>query len=151
LRRCFASLSLYDRLVLLSQEWRGPFRVINDVPEMECAVRTGCRKGSKGGMEGYGVDAINICDASGGGFTVAFKGKVHTIEFVSNTIGVTIIPPTHLAFLSSTYWIAHLPSILPTANPEASGKQLTTRVCHFSGLWMVLKIVVGLARLITLI
>ena len=118
---------------------------------MECAVRAGCGKGSKGGMKGYSVDAINICDTSGGGFPVTFEGEVHTIEFVSNTIEATIIFQIHLAFLSSTYWIAHLPSILPTANPEASGKQLTTRVCHFSGLWMVLKIVVGLARLITLI
>lgn len=44
----------------------------------------------------------------------------------------------YLASLSSTYWKAHLPSILPTANPVASLKQLTTLVCHLRGLWRVL-------------
>ena len=33
----------------------------------------------------------------------------------------------------ATYWIATLPSILPTAKPFAAGKQETTLVCHFNG------------------
>jgi hypothetical protein len=49
--------------------------------------------------------------------------------------------------LSSTYWMAQRPSIDPTANPLASAKQLTTLVCHFSGLVIVFAIVVGLAKL----
>jgi hypothetical protein len=57
---------------------------------------------------------------------------------------------TYPEFLSSTYCMAHRPSMLPTAKPEASGKQLITLVCHLRGLCIVLKMVVGLARLIIL-
>ena len=45
-----------------------------------------------------------------------------------------VLNNTHVASFSSTYCIAHRPSILPIANPLASVKQLTTRVCHFRGL-----------------
>jgi hypothetical protein len=36
------------------------------------------------------------------------------------------------------YWIATLPSILPTAKPELAlpEKHVTTRVCHFNGDWI---------------
>ena len=44
----------------------------------------------------------------------------------------------YLESLSSTYWMAQRPSMLPTAKPVASVKQVTTRVCHFSGLCSVL-------------
>ena len=52
-----------------------------------------------------------------------------------------------LAILSSTCWIATLPSIVPTAYPLASGKQDITLVCHRKGEVIVLKAWVGWLRL----
>jgi hypothetical protein len=68
---------------------------------------------------------------------MAFEGKIGTID--SQLVSVWLWEAsTYAASFSSTYWIAHLPSILPTAKPDASGKQLTTLVCHFRGLCIVL-------------
>jgi hypothetical protein len=50
----------------------------------------------------------------------------------------SVIWVAYLMSFSSTYWMAHRPSMEPTAKPVASVKQLTTRVCHFSGLVIVL-------------
>lgn len=163
LRRCLASLSLYiivrwDLACPVGSTSRAAIVKNHQkyVPEVESSIWPSSRKRSESGMKRYVIDTVDIGNSWRRSFSMAFERKVHTScnKQKNQPIiqsGTWWLWNTYFAFLSSTYWIAHLPSILPTANPVASGKQLTTLVCHLRGLWMVLKIVVGLAKFMTLI
>jgi hypothetical protein len=109
------------------------------VPEVEGAVGAGCAEGAVLGVEGDGVDGVDFGYVALAGvlLAVALEGEV---EAASALVGVHSmgVDGGYLVSLSSTYWIAQRPSMLPTAKPEASVKQLTTRVCHLRGLTMVL-------------
>lgn len=109
------------------------------VPEVECAVGACGAECAVLRVERDGVDRVDLGDVALGGvvLAVAFEREVETVKVLVHiyNLGVRV---AYLVSLSSTYWIAQRPSILPTAKPEASVKQLTQRVCHFSGLVMVL-------------
>lgn len=127
------------------------------VPEVEGAVAAGGGEGAVDGVEGDGVDGVDVGDVAGlrGGLSVAFEGEVGAVGWEGEDVSgrgcwmgwwmgdliewrLEWGGKACLASFSSTYWIAHRPSILPTAKPVASLKQLTTLVCHFNGLCIVL-------------
>jgi hypothetical protein len=110
------------------------------VPEVKCAIWTCRAECAVDGVEGDGVDGVDFGDVSGVGvlLAVALEWEVETIKILDCKVRNMGRDCTYDVSLSSTYWIAHRPSMEPTANPEASEKQLTTLVCHFSGLVIVL-------------
>ena len=110
------------------------------VPEMEGAVGACGAEGAVLRVEGDGVDRVDFGHVALRGvlLAVAFEGEVEAGARVSRGSGVGGEGVAYLVSFSSTYWIAQRPSMLPTAKPEASLKQVTTRVCHLSGLTMVL-------------
>lgn len=115
------------------------------VPEMESAVGAGCAERAVHRVEGDGVDAVHVryVTCRRRRLPVTFEGKVgaivlqRAVRMLDGYAGAGKGLDYLLSF-SSTYWIAQRPSMLPTAKPEPSLKQLTTRVCHFNGLCMVL-------------
>lgn len=113
------------------------------VPEVESPVGAGSAKGAVDRVKRDVVDRINICDVIRGGVSVALEGEVGAIGNGQCTVtkgGKACAKrlKTYLESLSSTYWMAQRPSILPMAKPAESVKQLTTRVCHLRGLCSVL-------------
>lgn len=114
------------------------------VPEVERAVRAGRREGAVDGVERDVVDGVDAGNVSLRRVAVALEGEVGAVWLLAcdhetePTQGEASWHLTYPESLSSTYWIAHLPSILPIAKPAASAKQLTTRVCHLRGLCRVL-------------
>lgn len=111
------------------------------VPEVEGSVAAGCGEGAVDRVEGDGVygEDFGVVSCGGVGLAVAFEGEVFAVAVLISLAHVGLkMRETNLESFSLAYWIAHRPSILPTANPLASEKQLTTLVCHFNGLCTVL-------------
>lgn len=107
------------------------------VPEVESAIAAGRAECAMLGVERNVVDRIYLCCVALGRVSVALEGEVGPLVLLVLCHSVytrQLFDITYPASLSSTYWIAHRPSMLPIAKPVESVKQLTTRVCHFRGL-----------------
>jgi len=120
-----------------------PFETVFSIliPEVESTVAASGAERPVLGMEGDVVDGVDVGYVALRLVSVTLEREVqagvwlapHRAEQSTPVGGVT-----YLESLSSTYWIAHRPSILPIAKPCESVKQLTTLVCHLRGLCSVL-------------